>query len=97
MMKVKKTFLMRISMKKLKATPSHYQCESGSVLKKLQASYNGNTNNNVKEAIQEKSASKNLNFLINLTIVANNTKPNEDEPQMLNEVRSHPHPESCRK
>ena len=59
------------------------------VMKNLHA-LNDNANKTVKEAAQEISVNTNLNFLINLAIVACDTKQNEDEPQMFNEACNHP-------
>ena len=66
-------------------------------MKKLQALYNDNASKIVKEASQEKSANKNLNFLIDLAMVASNPKPTEDEPQMFNKAWNHPNAESWKK
>ena len=67
------------------------------MMKKLQASYNDDGNKIVKHATQEKSAIKNLNFLIDLAMVFNDIKPTMDELQTFNEALNHPNNESCRK
>ena len=66
-------------------------------MKKMQALYNSDANKIVKEAAQEKSANKSLIFLIDLAMVASNTKPTEDEAQTFNRAWSNPNLESCRK
>ena len=63
-------------------------------IKKLQALYNNYTNKNVKQATQKRSANKNLNFFIDLVLVANDTKQNLDELQMFNKAWNHPNEES---
>ena len=63
-------------------------------MKKLQDAYNDNVNKIVKEAAQEKSTNKNFNFLIDLAMVARNTKPTEDKPQTFNKAWNHPNEES---
>ena len=47
-------------------------------MKKMQALYNDNANKIVKHAT--KNVLKNINFLIGLTVVSSNTKPNLEEP-----------------
>ena len=64
---------------------------------KLQALYNNNANKIVKEAAQGKNVKENLNFLINLAMIAVVTQPIEDEPQAFKKAQSHPNPESRRK
>ena len=49
-------------------------------MRKLQASYNEDANKIIKEATQDKNAIKNLNFLIDLTMVTSDTKPIPEEP-----------------
>ena len=66
-------------------------------MKKLQALYNNDTNNIVKEPSQEKSAYENQNFWTDMAMVVSNTKPTVDEPQAYQEAWSHPNVESCRK
>ena len=63
-------------------------------MKKLKTSYNNDGNKIVKKATQDKIANKNLNFLVDLAMVASNTKPTEDKPQMFNEAWHHPNKES---
>ena len=76
---------------------NHYQCKSGSCNEKIQASYNDNANKIVKQATKEKSAIKNLNFLINLALVTIDTKPVPEEPQTFNEALDHPNKNSWKK
>ena len=59
-------------------------------MQKLQVSYNDNANKIV-------NAIKNLNFLINLAMVSNNTKSTLEEPQTFNEAWTHPMEDSCNK
>ena len=47
--------------------------------------------------MQEKNAIENLNFLINLAMVSNDTKQTLEEPQMLNEAWNHPNKDSSKK
>ena len=65
-------------------------------MKELQALNNNDSNKIVLEAAQEKSANEILNFLIDITMVASNTKSTKDEPYMFNEAWNHPHDESHR-
>ena len=65
-------------------------------MKKLQASYNDNANKIIKQAMQEKNAIENLNVLINLAMVASNTKPTPEEPQTFNEAWNNPNEDSCK-
>ena len=65
-------------------------------MKKLQALYNDEANNIVEQALQEKRAIKNLNFLIDLAMDSNDTKPTLKEPQTFNKVWSHPNEDSCK-
>ena len=51
---------------------------------KKQASYNNNANKIIEQAVKAISAIKNLNFLIDLAMVTNNTKPVSEEPNTLN-------------
>ena len=58
-------------------------------MKKLQASYNSDDNEIVKEVAQEKGAKENLSFFIELAtvvMVAEDTKLIKDEPQIFNKV-----------
>ena len=52
-------------------------------MKKLQASYSDDAKNVVEKVAQEKSAKENLKFMIDLAMVAEVTKPTEDEPQPI--------------
>ena len=54
-------------------------------MKKMQ-----DANKIVKQATQEKSAIKNLNFLIDLAMVSSNTKLSLDGPQMSNKDWKYP-------
>ena len=64
-------------------------------MKKLQASYNKDANKIIKQATKEKSATKNLNILINLAMVTSDTKPVPEEPMTFNEAWDHPNTNSC--
>ena len=66
-------------------------------MKKLQASYNNDANKIVEQASQEKNVIKNLNCLINLDMVTNNTKPEPDEPKTFTKTSNHPNANSCAK
>ena len=66
-------------------------------MKTLQALYNNDANKIVEEAAQEKNVKENSTFLIDLAMVAGDTKPTEDEPQMFSETWNHKNPESQRK
>ena len=59
-------------------------------MKKLQASYNDDVNKIVDQALKEKSAIENLNFLINLAVVMNDTKPVPKELKTFNKAWDHP-------
>ena len=50
-------------------------------MKKFQASYNDDDNKIVKQATKEKTAIKNLNFLIDLAMVTTDIKPIPEEPR----------------
>ena len=50
-------------------------------MKKLQALYNGGANKIVEQAMNEKRAIKNLNFLLDLSTVITNTEPAPEEPK----------------
>ena len=63
----------------------------------LQALYSNDTNEIVVQASEEKSTNENLNFLIDLAMVASDTKPSLDKPQMFNKAWNHPNKESQRK
>ena len=66
-------------------------------MKKLQALYTKNANKIIEQATKEKSAIKNLNFLIDLVMVFSNIEPALDKPQTLNEAWNHPNKKSWRK
>ena len=66
-------------------------------MKKLQALYNNNANKIVKQATKEKSAIENLNLLINLAMVTNDTKPIPESPKTSNEAWDHLNENSCKK
>ena len=66
-------------------------------MKKLQALYNDDVNIMIKQTAKEKNAIKNLNFLIDLTMVANNIEPTLEEPQTFNKAWNHPNKDSHRK
>ena len=51
--------------------------------------YNDDANKIDKQATQEKSAIKNLNFLINLAMVTSDTKPLPEEPKTFTEAWNH--------
>ena len=55
-------------------------------MKKLQASYNEDANKIVEKSTKGKSAIKNLNFLIDLAMVTNNTKPVPEEIKTINKA-----------
>ena len=63
-------------------------------MKKLQALYNNDATKTIKQATQEKSAIKNLNFLINLVMVTTDTKPIPEEPKTFTEAWNHPNANS---
>ena len=66
-------------------------------MKTLQSLYNEAANKNAEHSAPERTTKENLNFLIDLattTIIAEDTKPPKDEPQMFNEALNHPDPES---
>ena len=52
-------------------------------MKKLQTSQNDDANKIVKQGTQEKYSIKNSNSLIDLAMVANDTKPAPEEPQNI--------------
>ena len=66
-------------------------------MKKLQALYNDDANKIVKQAVKEISAIENFNFLINLAIMTNYTKPAPEESQIFNEAWDHPNKSYCKK
>ena len=66
-------------------------------IKKLQTSYNDNADTIVKQAVQEKSAIKNSNFLIDVAMVSYDTKQTLKESQMFNKAWNHPKKDSLRK
>ena len=55
-------------------------------MKKLQALYNDNANKIVKQATNVKSAIKNLNFLIDLSMVTTDTKCVPEEPKSFTQA-----------
>ena len=59
-------------------------------MKKLQALYNDDDHKIVKQAMNEKSAIKNLNFLINLSIVSTDTEPVPEEPKTFTQAWNYP-------
>ena len=65
-------------------------------MKKLQAAYNNDANKIVKQAMKERSAIKTKNFLINLAIVTNNTKPAPEQCKTFNKAWDHPNTNSCK-
>ena len=66
-------------------------------MKKLQASCDDDANKIIKQATQEKSPIKNLNFLIDLAMVTINTKPIPEEPKTFTKAWNHPNMNSCTK
>ena len=83
---------------KVKATPqTTINVKVVPAMKKLQASYNNDTNKIIKQARKEKSAIESLNFLIDLTMITNDTKSVSEEPKTLNEAWDHPNANSCAK
>ena len=47
----------------------------------MQDSYHDDANKIIKQAAQEKSAIENFNFLIDLAMVTNDTKPVHEDPE----------------
>ena len=74
-----KTFSTKILMTKSKRPPKPLSSPSGSSDEKIQALYNDDSNKIGEQAMQEKNAIKNLNLLINLAMVTNDTKPVPEE------------------
>ena len=66
-------------------------------MKKLQSSYHDDANKIVKQAMNEKSAIENLNFLIDLSMGTTDTEPVPEEPKTFTEAWNHPNPNSCAK
>ena len=66
-------------------------------MKKLRGSYNDDANKIAKKGTKEKSAIKNLNFLINLSMVSKDTKPVPEEPKTFTKAWNHPNANSCKK
>ena len=66
------------------------------VMKKLQTMFNHDAHKIVKQATK-KSAIKNINFLMDLAMVTNNTKPVPEEPKIFNETWHHPNKNSYKK
>ena len=63
----------------------------------LQAFYNKGANKTVQQTEQEKATHKNLSFLIDLAIAAEDKKTNEEQPKNFYEAWNHPNGESQRK
>ena len=63
-------------------------------MKKFQASYNDDANKIIEQATKEKSAIKNLNFLIDLVLVNTDTKPVPKKPKTFTKARNHPNANS---
>ena len=63
-------------------------------MKKLQALYNDDANKIIEQAMNEKSAIKTLNFLIDLSMVTINTQPVPEELKTFTEAWNHPNPNS---
>ena len=66
-------------MTKSKRPPKPLSSPSGSSDEKIQALYHDDSNKIGEQAMQEKNAIKNLNLLINLAMVTNDTKPVPEE------------------
>ena len=66
-------------------------------MKKLQALYNDDANKIFEQAMQEKSAIENLNFLIDLVMVTTDTKPVPEELKTFTKAWNHPNASSCMK
>ena len=67
---------------KVKATPhTTINAKVIRAMKKMQASYNDDAKKIVLQAAKEKSAVKNLNFLIDLVMATNYTKPVPEQPK----------------
>ena len=64
-------------------------------MKKLQGLYNDNANKIVKQAKNEKSAIKNLNVLIDLSMVTTDIKCVPEETKIFTEPWNHLNPNSC--
>ena len=62
-------------------------------MKKLQASYNDDSNTIIKEATQDE-AIENLNFLVDLAMMTTDTMPAPEEPATFNEAWNHPNANS---
>ena len=79
----------------VKATPqTTINTKVVTAIKKCQASSNDDANKIVEQATQEKSAIEHLNFLINLAMVTNDTKPVPEEPKTFNKAWDHPNANS---
>ena len=59
--------------------------------------YSDDANKIVEQATQERNALKNFNFIINLVMVTNDTKPAPGELQTFNETWNHPNNDSHKK
>ena len=66
-------------------------------MKKLQASCNNDASKIVKEAAHEKNTKENFNIMIDLAMIASNTKPTKDEPWAFGKAWNHPNAESWSK
>ena len=78
-----KTFFDEDIDKEIKTTPKTTMNDKVvHTTKKLQASYNNNVKKLIKETAQEKSANLNLNFLIDLAMVASRTIQQSLEPPL---------------
>ena len=69
---------------------NHYQHKSGTSNEKAASFVQWRCQKIVEQAMKEKSAIKNLNFLINLAMVTNNTRPLPEDPKTFNEAWDHP-------
>ena len=80
----KEIFLNKDVNDKVKANPkTTMNAKVLCAMKKLLTSYNNDANKIIKAATQEKKCEENLNFLINLAMVADNIKPTDDESKMF--------------
>ena len=63
-------------------------------MKKLQVSSNNNVNKIIEQAMNEKGAIKNLNFLMDLSMVTTNIEYIPKEPKTFIKAWNHPNPNS---
>ena len=63
---------------------------------KLQALCNDDANKIIEQATQEKNAIQNVNVLIDLAMVTNDTKPTPEESQTFNKAWNYPRKDSCK-